>query len=90
MENVVAGTAAQLVAQCVADQQVIATAADSVLDIDAVGNGDIATQATHVGKRAGIQVDLLILGEAGKSRVSLPPPSQTENTGASALEVTLR
>lgn len=72
----------------IARHSVPARAANRVFNRAALGNGHIALQPAHIGKRFGFQVDVLILGEPGEvHRVDATTVPDTENRFvSSALE----
>src|SRR5450830_2138044 len=65
VDEVVAGPALDQVGGIVADDQIVARAAEGVFHGDAFGDGYVAHQAANVGERGLIEVDLLVLGETG-------------------------
>ncbi len=73
VDDVVAGTTLEVVGGSIADQQVIARTAQRVFNHHTLGDRNIAHHATDIRERGGIEVDLLVLGEAGEVEGILAP-----------------
>src|SRR5690606_38461673 len=79
VQNVVAPAAGEHIGGVIADERVVARPAGCILDDDAVGNGDPAVDAGHVGdeaaatwpvlERCGAQIDDVIRNAAVADRV---------------------
>ena len=94
VDDVITSTALEHVIGAVADQQVVARAADRVFDGYALGNRNVTGHACDIGKRPGCQVDLLVLAEArevqGVIAAAVPHRENHLGTGrGGAVEITV-